>query len=144
METIYHWSWSKQHCIWSTSGPNIGMFVLLLMHFQYWFQLSVWNSRILTFLKKILMQNLNKSKNWTNCYWKKTCRLLTTTGAKILNYWNNNEYGYDLARGWFNTSPCRNALPQPSICQVPQSTCTLHVTLCTKCEFFQFWNILSQ
>ncbi len=30
--------------------------------------------------------------------------------------------------------------PQPSMCRVPRSTCTLHVTLCTKCEFLPFWN----
>ncbi len=30
--------------------------------------------------------------------------------------------------------------PQPIMCPVPQSMCTLHVTLCTKCEFVQFGN----
>ncbi len=33
--------------------------------------------------------------------------------------------------GWFNTSPCHNTLSQPSMCLLPRSMCTLHVTLCT-------------
>ena len=42
--------------------------------------------------------------------------------------------------GWFNTSPWCNALAQPSMCLLLRSTCTQHITLCTKYEFLQFWN----
>ncbi len=44
-----------------------------------------------------------------------------------------------LHRGWFNTCPCCNALTQPSMCPVLRSTCPLHVTLHTKCEFLPLW-----
>ena len=38
-------------------------------------------------------------------------------------------------------APCLNLVcPQPNVC--PISTCTLHVTTYTKCEFLPFWNCI--
>ena len=41
-----------------------------------------------------------------------------------------------------DSTPARVVMrwPQPSMCPVPPSTCTLHATLCTKCDFLPFWN----
>ncbi len=51
-------------------------------------------------------------------------------------------YGSTETRGWFNTGPCCKALSQPSMCLVPQSMCTVHITRCIKCKFAQFLNCI--
>ena len=46
------------------------------------------------------------------------------------------------SRGWFNTSLyCNMRWLQPSMCRVPQSTCTQHVILCTKCDFWPLYKM---
>ncbi len=51
--------------------------------------------------------------------------------------WYTRSQALPWSWGCLNTSPCCNALTQPSMCSVPWSTCTLHETLCTKWEFLQ-------
>ena len=46
-----------------TTGPNIGMFVLILMHFLCWFQIWSQNMKILKFWKKFKM----KVHGFDNC-----------------------------------------------------------------------------
>ena len=66
-------------------------------------------------------------------FWKLLSYTWFFLTLQIIPYIINVRYS---DRRWFNT-PVRVAMrwPQPSMYPITRSTCTLHVTLCTKCEF---------
>ena len=53
MEKRFFCCYLWKYCISRTTGPNIGMFVLILMHFPCWFQIWIRNVTILKLLEKI-------------------------------------------------------------------------------------------
>ncbi len=55
-----------------TTGRNIGLFVLILVHFPCWFQIWTWNVATLTFLKIL---------------WNKwICHLVSTSSQEVLKF----------------------------------------------------------
>ena len=61
--------------------PKLGMFVLIWMHFSWWFQIWSWNSTILIFFT-----------NFVKCF---TCRLHWPAAWKALNHASLHSYAHD-------------------------------------------------